>query len=701
MTYSSPMCSSPMYSGAAYSTMCSIPALGRYVIGKMRTAGALACAVLVLLLCTATASAGAWDWTLPVPTGNAMRAVAQGANAYVAVGHGGSILFSNDGSSWSLARAGGPGEALDAVAYGNGVFVAVGQGGAVWRSADGRHWTRSTNPTTTALRAVTYGSAGFVACGELTLITSPDGATWTPIDTGVTPGVFGPRFQGVAYGNGVYAVWIDIDPIGATSAAAVLTSVDAATWARVPLGPFDGHDGVLFARGFVHADGRFVALATSDTLDSVSLTSTDGSRWSAGTTATHEGTTVYFKSGAFDPATGRYVALAGFNDPPLALDAYPVVMSSVDGLDWTSQGLVNDIPLVRLARAGDIVFGLPNAGGGMYARSGASTWSAIAPVSPVWRLSSILADGDVVIAAGTGAGDTKHGSTAALIASFDGGGTWSKVLTVEGSVEGGGFAGLAAGASHKVAVGTANHSVTGAFVPVAYFSTDGATWTSADLSAVDADVSGLYGVAYGNGVFVAGAAYNGDAVAVLTSGDDGATWQSRATNLSQPIGRIVFAGDKFAAVSAGFSSSVFFSSDATAWSERATGTSASYLTDIAYRDGTYVALGLAFGPAGNVSTLVVSADGVSWEPVDAATDIVALSADADGFVATGAGGNVYRAADGRAWTSSWSGSADWITASARLPDGRLAVTTVRGGVLVGTSADRIFADGFDVGTRRP
>jgi hypothetical protein len=675
---------------------------GRHVLGKTWTAAALACTVLVLLLCAATASAAAWDWKLPMPTGNAMRAVARGANAYVAVGNGGSILFSNDGSSWSLARAGSPDEALDAITYGSGVFVAVGQGGAVWRSTDGLDWTRSTNPTATALRAVTYGSAGFVACGELTLITSPDGVTWTEVDTGVTPGVFGPRLQGVAFGNGVYAVWIDIDPIGAASSAAVLTSVDAATWTLVPLGPFDGHNGVLFARGFVHADGRFVALATSDSLDSLSLTSIDGSHWSAGTTPTYEDNTVYFKSGAFDPASGRYIALAGLDDPPLPLDAYPVVMSSADGLDWMGEGFVDHIPLVRLAQAGDIVLGLPNAGGGMYERAGASTWSAITPVSPAWQLSSILADGVAVIAAGRGAGDTAYSPSGTLIASFDGGGTWSKVLTVEGTNEGGGFTGLASGASHRVAVGTANNSVTGAFVPVAYSSTDGATWTSADLSGVDVDVSGLYGVAYGNNVFVASAAYNGDAVEVLKSADDGATWQSQATNLSQPLGRIVFADDGFAAVSAGFSSAVFFSSDAITWSERATGTSASYLTDIAYRDGTYVALGLAFGPGGNVSKLVVSTDGVSWEPVDAApTDILSLSTSADGFVATGAGGNVYRAADGRTWTSSWSGSADWITASAQLPDGRLAVTTVRGGVLIGAASDRIFADGFETGSRRP
>jgi hypothetical protein len=680
-----------------HSKLRKVPAFGR-----RWTTVALACAALVSWLCAATASAVTWDWKLPAPTGNAMRAVAHGANAYVAVGNGGSILYSDDGSAWSLARAGGPGEALEAVVYGNGVFVAVGQGGAVWRSADGRQWTRSTNPTTTSLRAVAHGSAGFVACGDLTLITSQDGVTWTAVDSGVTPGVFGPRLQGVAFGNGVYAVWVDIDPIGATSSAAVLTSVDAATWTLVPLGPFDGHDGVLFARGFVHAGGRFVALATSDSFDSLSLASTDGSHWSAGTTAAHGGNTVYFKSGTFDPVAGRYVALASYNDPPLPLDAQPVVMSSADGLAWTGEGFVDRLPLVRLAQAGDTVFGLPNAGGGMFARTGAAAWSAVTPGSPAWRLSSILAEGNTLIAAGTGAGDGHHGSNATLIASFDGGGTWSKVLTVEGGAEGGGFTGLAAGAARRVAVGSASDAASGAYVPVIYSSTDGATWTSADLSAVDAKVSGLYGVAYGDGVFVAGAAYSGAEVQVLTSADDGASWQPQTTNLAQPVGRIVFDGERFAAVSAGFSASVFFSTDAVTWSENATGTSASYLTDIAWRDGIHVALGLSFSSTGNVSTLVVSSDGVSWEsPAAAPTDIVALSADADGFVATGAGGNVYRAADGRTWTSSWSGSADWITASARLPDGRLAVTTARGGVLVGTSADRIFADGFDVAARRP
>jgi len=673
-------------------------------VGCRRYVMAVACAAVFVLFHMTTASAGEWAWKLPIPQGNTLQALAYGGGSYVAVGNGGSILVSDDGTAWSLARTGGAGEALYALAYGNGAFVAVGAGGTVLRSTDGRNWTASTSATETTLRAVAYGSSGFVACGELTLVTSADGIEWTEIDTGVEPGIFGPSFQNVAFGNGQYVVWIDVDPITSTSSSEVLTSADAVQWAHLILGPFPGLDPVpLFHRGFLFADGRFVALTTSVNGVSVSLTSSDGANWTAGESPMYEDNFAYFKSGAFDAATGRYIAIANLNDPPPRPDAFPIALSSADGLVWTTDGLIDRIPLNRLAAADGSVFGLPDAGGGLYVANGALNWTAASAVSPAWRLSSIAEGDAAIVAAGNGPlGGTENvgtGTGPMLIASFDGGETWTAVQQSDSSVWGGGFGKLVLGATHFVAAGFEHISE---FIsrPVVYSSPDGEVWTKADLSAAT-DLVSLTGAAYGNDIFVATGNANTDTAIVLISTDDGVSWQQHTTNVEQPLGSIVFAGDAFAAVSAGFSTSVYFSSDAITWSEAPTGTDASYLIDIAYHAGTYAALGTTFVPPGeSISKVVVSTDGVAWETIASApTELVSLASGADGFIATGSNGRVFQSSDARTWSSSWSGSGDPVTTATQLTDGRIAVATVKGGVLI-ENGDSIFSDGFDSGSSR-
>ena len=68
------------------------------------------------------------------------------------------------------------------VQYVNSTFVAVGRGGLILTSADGTTWTSRTTSTYTSndLYDVTYGNSKFVAVGLYgTTVTSSDGITWT------------------------------------------------------------------------------------------------------------------------------------------------------------------------------------------------------------------------------------------------------------------------------------------------------------------------------------------------------------------------------------------------------------------------------------------------------------------------------------------------------------------------------------------
>ena len=66
------------------------------------------------------------------------------------------------------------------VQYVNSTFVAVGRGGLILTSSDGTTWTSRTTYTTSDLEDVTYGNSKFIAVGEYgTTVTSSDGITWT------------------------------------------------------------------------------------------------------------------------------------------------------------------------------------------------------------------------------------------------------------------------------------------------------------------------------------------------------------------------------------------------------------------------------------------------------------------------------------------------------------------------------------------
>ena len=107
--------------------------------------------------------------------------VAHNINGGGSEGGGGSE--SGVGTTWTLRMMGF--RALYRVTYGNGIFVAVGStfvvvrrggyySGTILTSPDGVTWTQQTSGTRSWLRGVTYGNGTFMAVGEEGIIlTSP------------------------------------------------------------------------------------------------------------------------------------------------------------------------------------------------------------------------------------------------------------------------------------------------------------------------------------------------------------------------------------------------------------------------------------------------------------------------------------------------------------------------------------------------
>jgi hypothetical protein len=184
--------------------------------------------------------------------------VAEGGSAVVAVGQigaGGKICTSSDSTlaSWSCPIPGTP--PLRGVAHGNGRFVAVGDQGTILTSPDGVTWTQQTSGTPNRLNGVTYGNGTFVAVGERgTILTSPDGVNWS-----LRSSETGSFLWDVAWGNGLF--------VAVGSSRTVLTSRDGVNWTRQDAGT----GGDLF--GVTHGAGFFVAVGHPI------LLSLDGASW--------------------------------------------------------------------------------------------------------------------------------------------------------------------------------------------------------------------------------------------------------------------------------------------------------------------------------------------------------------------------------------------------------------------------------------
>ena len=125
----------------------------------------------------------------------------------------------------------------------------------------------------------------------------------------------------------------------------------------------------------------------------------------------------------------------------------------------------------------------------------------------------------------------------------------------------------------------------------------------------------LYGVAYGNGRFVA----VGDTGTIMTSADDGVTWVWRESGTTNFLRGVTYGGGQFAAFGWGYTAInargevsladtftvILTSADGMNWVQRWSGNQTE-LHGIAYGNGQFVAVGIG------KFTIVTSADGMNW-----------------------------------------------------------------------------------------
>ena len=177
---------------------------------------------------------------------NNLRAITNDGSEFVAVGLGGQILIGTIGSNgmtWTPTSSINTRYDLYGITYAAGIYVAVGKGGAIFTSTptnSGSIWTPivPTPSTASDLMGVAYGvpqlayvytpkngytsadmpTPTFVAVGANgTLVTSPDGVTWTAQQNPISSNTL----NAVTYGH----QFIAVDNIGS-----IFTSIDGLNW---------------------------------------------------------------------------------------------------------------------------------------------------------------------------------------------------------------------------------------------------------------------------------------------------------------------------------------------------------------------------------------------------------------------------------------------------------------------------------------
>ncbi len=224
------------------------------------------------------------------------------------------VSSGNSGGAEWVTSTTATGHTWSSITYGNGLFVAVGGtdssgNSSIMTSPDGITWTLRSS-SVGWLESVTFGAGLFVAVSSgITnnrVLTSPDGITWTSHASASNN-----EWLSVTYGNGLFVA------VAISGANRVMTSPDGINWtARLSASETSMWQSVTYGNGL------FVAVADLGT--DLVMTSPNGITWTSRTSAgNYYWNSVIYGNGLF-VAVGKYCS-------------GNCVMTSPDGITWTSR----------------------------------------------------------------------------------------------------------------------------------------------------------------------------------------------------------------------------------------------------------------------------------------------------------------------------------------------------------------------------
>ena len=228
---------------------------------------------------------------------------------WVAVGAGEGSVYSTDGINWYIGRVADlSNPSLRSLTQVAGTFFAVGDAGTILSSPDGITWTIHTSGTNSNLRGVTHGAI-YVAVGDSgTILTSGDTNTWTT-QTSVTPSIPPISLQQVTSVGSIY--------VAVGNRGTIVTSINGgATWTSQSLGTPNLVSVVAESQFVINAVADpllgFISNAQFVAVDSTgnAYSSTNGLTWSSAISTGASSLNALVSSGFGYVATGNAGATA-------------------------------------------------------------------------------------------------------------------------------------------------------------------------------------------------------------------------------------------------------------------------------------------------------------------------------------------------------------------------------------------------------
>ena len=422
--------------------------------------------------------------------------------------------------------------------------------------------------------------------GTNMLLVSANGANWV---IGATTGTKG--INELIYAGGLWvAVAGSSFPDGN---GGIATSVDGTNW-TVRLNSF-GRKYVGVAQG----NGRFVAVSSSGI-----AISTNGLDWSEPFIPNTSGNAIAF-------AFGRFFIGSTY------------IRFSTDGLTWTDATNTFGADVRAFAFGGGRLVGLGSASSAWWTDDG-----------PTWTRTLFIATGNWISAAyGNGVFVGLVDSTPSIWTSTNGS-NW-----VQRTVGDYFHSGISFADGQFILAGTFGHIFT---------SPDGTNWTARSSNE---GISSVKRIAYLNGGYVA----VGDVGMIMTS-PDGTTWKGRPSFSTVFLRTVAYGNGVYLA---GASGNMVISTNGTNWSEMSDGCC---VLALAFGNGLFV--GLSDGSGGSTAQIRTTVDGTVWNPrtnltSGALSDVVFANGL---FVAVGTGPRIFTSTNGIQWTRQTVNFTDSLTA---------------------------------------
>lgn len=439
-------------------------------------------------------------------------------------------------------------------------------------------------------RVIWLGNEFLVAGGTGTVLTSPDGLSWTSRISGTTAGLVGIDGSG----NNVVAVG---------GPGNLITSFDrGATWSsNKNVNTSSPLYGVTWSGSF----SRFIVVGGGGTV----LGSSDMMTWTVTSVAQISQRNLYGVTWAGSgtwPGSGTAVAVGDQG----------TILTSPDGLSWSLQTFNTTKALNRVIWANSQFVAVGDGGTVLTSPDGA-TWTSRASNTAL-SLSGVASSGNLLVAVG---------DSGTILTSSTGGASWATLTSPTANpLFGVTWAGSQTG---FVAVGGPGTILT---------SPDGLIWTiqaAAVGTSLNADSSsGALSVTVGDG-------------GVIQTSLDGKVWSARTSGTIGPLFGVTWSPSQSQFVAVGGNGFITTSTDGFSWSPNQVSATTSALHRVLWTGSQYIAVG-------GGGTVLTSLDGASWISHNSNVAYplygVTWSGSNSLFVATGSGA-VLTSPDGAFWTS--------------------------------------------------